>query len=84
MHMITSADHVAAGYKFTEQGISLCTVNTSKTVGTTFTLDFMVFDLSIPSRNASVTRTIQIINPCNSDQYLCDDGTCSSVACNVR
>lgn len=73
-----------AGYKFTEQGISLCAVNTSKPVGTTFKVTFMVFDLSIPSKNASVTRTIQIVNPCDTDQYLCDDGTCSNVACSVR
>ena len=73
-----------AGYKFTEQGISLCGVNTSQAVGTTYSVDFMVFDLSIPSKNASVTRTIQIIDPCNPGQYLCSDGTCSSVTCGVR
>lgn len=79
-----SSDFVAAGYKFTEQGISLCAVNTSKPMGTTFAVNFMVFDLSIPSKNASVTRTIQIINPCDAGQVLCSDGTCSSVACDVR
>ena len=74
----------AAGYKFIEQGISLCAVNTSKSVGTTYTVNFMVFDLSIPSKNASVARTIQIIDPCNSDEYLCSDGTCSTVVCDIR
>ena len=88
-HMLLCTDGVisvcfVAGYKFTEQGISLCGVNTSQAVGTTYSVNFMVFDLSIPSKNASVTRTIQIIDPCNPGQYLCSDGTCSSVTCDVR
>lgn len=82
--MLDLACYLAAGYKFTEQGISLCAVNTSKPVGTTFLVTFIVFDLSVPSKNASVSRTIQIIDPCNSGEYLCSDGTCSSVACDVR
>ena len=76
--------YVAAGYKFTEQGIQACAVNTSKVVGTTFNVNFMVFDLSIPSKNASITRTVQIIDPCNSNEYLCSDGTCSTIACDTR
>ena len=74
----------AAGYKFAEQGISLCAVNTSKPIGTTFSVTFMVFDLSIPSKNASVARTVEVISPCSPDQFLCSDGTCSSVTCDVR
>ncbi|KAL0024068.1 hypothetical protein WJX79_002467 [Trebouxia sp. C0005] len=72
------------GYLFTEQGIASCAVNTSAAVGTTFAVNFMVFDYSISSLNASVTRTISIIDPCDSGEYLCSDGTCSTVACDLR
>lgn len=75
---------LVAGYKYTEQGISSCAVNTSQPVGTVFAVTFVVFDLSIPSKSASVTRTIQIISPCDAGQVLCSDGTCSSVACKFR
>ena len=73
-----------AGYLFTEQGITSCAVDTSATVGTTFAVTFMVFDYSISSLNATVTRTISIIDPCDTDQYLCSDGTCSNVECSLR
>ena len=73
-----------AGYLFTQQGIASCAVNTSAAVGTTFAVNFMVFDYSISSLNASVTRTISIIDPCDSGEYLCSDGTCSTVACDLR
>jgi len=73
-----------AGYAFVQQGISSCAVNTSAVVGTTFAINFTVFDYSIPSLNASVARTVSIINPCDGAQYLCSDGTCSSIACNLR
>ncbi|DBA80580.1 TPA: hypothetical protein ACH3X1_007841 [Trebouxia sp. C0004] len=72
------------GYRFVEQGISSCAVNTSAAVGTTFAVTFLVFDYSIPSFNASVTRTISIINPCGTGQYLCSDNTCSDVLCGTR
>ena len=73
-----------AGYLFSQQGIKSCAVNTSAAIGTTFSITFVVFDYSIPSLNASVTRTGIIVNPCASGQYLCSDGTCSTVACNLR
>ena len=73
-----------AGYLFTEQGIAACAVNTSAAVGTTFAVTFMVFDYSIPSLNATVTRTISIIDPCDTGEYLCSDGTCSDIACDLR
>ena len=73
-----------AGYKFTEQGISSCAVNTSQPVGTVFAVNFVVFDLSIPSKRTTVTRTIQIVSPCDAGQVLCSDGTCSVVACIFR
>lgn len=75
---------LAAGYKFTEQGIRSCAVNTSQPVGTVFAVKFVVFDLSIPSKSASVTRTVQIVSACDTGQVLCSDGTCSYVRCDVR
>ena len=75
---------MVAGYRFVEQGISSCAVNTSAAVGTIFAVTFLVFDYSIPSLNASVARTVSIINPCDGAQHLCSDGTCSSIACNLR
>ena len=76
-------DH-CAGYLFSQQGIKSCGVDTSADVGSTFSITFVVFDFSIPSQNASVTRTGIIINPCDTGQYLCPDRTCSAVACDVR
>ena len=73
-----------AGYLFSQQGIKSCAVNTSAAIGTTFAVNFMVFDYSIPSLNASVTRTVSIVNPCGVDEYLCSDGTCSAVECGLR
>ena len=72
------------GYRFVDQGIASCAVNTSAAIGTTFAVTFIVFDYSICSLNASVTRTISIIDPCDTDQYLCSDGTCSDVLCSFR
>lgn len=73
-----------AGYRFLQQGIKSCGLNTSAPVGTTFNVTFMVFDYSIPSLNASVTRTVSIINPCSFGQQLCSDGTCSDIQCSLR
>lgn len=78
------ANHHYAGYLFSQQGIMSCEVDTSAAVGSTFSIIFVVFDSSIPSLNASVTRTGIIINPCATGQYLCPDRTCSPVACDIR
>ena len=84
VHYICKRLSMHAGYLFTQQGIASCAVNTSAAVGTTFAVKFMVFDYSISSLNASVTRTISIIDPCDAGEYLCSDGTCSTVACDLR
>ena len=75
---------VPAGYLFTQQGIKSCAVNTSAAIGSTFAVAFTVFDYSIPSLNATVIRTGIIVNPCDTGEYLCSEGTCSTVACNLR
>jgi len=84
LHYICKRLSMHAGYLFTQQGVASCAVNTSAAVGTTFAINFMVFDYSISSLNASVTRTISIIDPCDTGEYLCSDGTCSTVACDLR
>ena len=84
VHYICKRLSMHAGYLFTQQGIASCAVNTSAAVGTTFAVKFMVFDYSISSLNASVTRTISIIDPCDAGEYLCSDNTCSTVACDLR
>ncbi|KAK9817290.1 hypothetical protein WJX72_012291 [[Myrmecia] bisecta] len=64
-------------YEFRAQGISSCAVNTSAAVGTQFNVTFMVFDLGLPSLNASITRTVVVAGPCPTGQTLCSDNSCS-------
>ncbi|KAL3156032.1 hypothetical protein ABBQ32_013021 [Trebouxia sp. C0010 RCD-2024] len=66
------------------QKYAACGPTQASTSGSTFSIIFVVFDSSIPSLNASVTRTGIIINPCATGQYLCPDRTCSPVACDIR
>ena len=73
-----------AGYLYNQQGVKSCAVNTSAAVGSTFSVTFVIFDDSIPSFSVSVMRTVSVISPCDADQYLCSDGTCSAVDCDIR
>lgn len=43
-----------------------------------------VFDNSIPPLTATINRMVTIVSPCADDENLCDDGSCSSVACDQR
>ena len=72
----TLAALLSAGYLFHLQGIGSCGLNAEAKVGTKYTIQFLVFDQNIPSNNASVNRTIIIINPCPSEETLCSDGVC--------
>lgn len=40
--------------------------------------------IDIPPHNATITRMVTIVSPCADDENLCDDGSCSSVACDQR
>ena len=41
---------------------------------------FMVFDNQVPKKNATVTRTVTIAEPCPvGEEYCADDRTCSPV-----
>ena len=66
----------SAGYQFHLQGIGSCGLNTAAKVGTKYSIQFLVFDQNIPSNNASINRTVIIVNPCPSEETLCSDGVC--------
>jgi hypothetical protein len=74
-----------AGHTMAQKGLQGCGINISKAaVGDVLTLNFLVFDDQSPRRNATATRTLTVISPCASDEFLCDDDTCSTVACELR
>ena len=50
----------------------------------TFIMNFVVFELSIPTKNGSAVKTFHIVDPCDSGQVLCSDSNFSSVGCSVR
>lgn len=77
-----------AGHRFIEKYDlqALCGIDTTAPVGTTYSLEFLVFDSALAS--ASVYRTIVIVSPCLSTQYECPglDGEgifCSDVPCSA-
>ncbi|KAK3232908.1 hypothetical protein CYMTET_56767 [Cymbomonas tetramitiformis] len=65
------------GHEWTTKGLQGC-VNTSAEVGTVFLVDFVVFDDAMPAKNATVTRTVGIIHPCDigAGESLCSDLVC--------
>ena len=68
-------------------GVQGCGVNISKAaVGSVLTVNFLVFDDESPPRNSTAARTLTVISPCASDgsEFLCDDDTCSTIACELR
>ena len=71
------------GYEFNTIGVSACKIDVDAELGTSFVVNFTVFDNGLPPLASSILRTITIISPCGSD-YLCDDGECSSVECDTR
>ncbi|KAK3233701.1 hypothetical protein CYMTET_56024 [Cymbomonas tetramitiformis] len=71
------------GHEWAAKGIEGC-LNTSAEVGTMFQVEFLVFDNAVPSQAASVHRTVTIIAPCESQEILCEDLSCSSVDCHLR
>lgn len=77
-------DSGCPGYEFSSAGISPCGIDSSASIGTVYKVKFTVFDNSIPPLVSSVSRVITIGTPCNDGEELCDDDTCSSVACDTR
>lgn len=73
-----------SGYVFASIGLSTCGINTRAKVGDVFRVNFTVLDNNVPPASAWVERVITIGSPCSDAENLCDDGTCSSVACDQR
>ncbi|KAK3270208.1 hypothetical protein CYMTET_21381 [Cymbomonas tetramitiformis] len=71
------------GHEWAIKGLQGC-INTSAPVGTVFEVEWVVFDSGMLAQNASVTRLISIIQPCNLGETLCDDLTCSTIDCDTR
>ncbi|KAK3288012.1 hypothetical protein CYMTET_4499, partial [Cymbomonas tetramitiformis] len=71
------------GHEWAAKGIEGC-LNTSAEVGAMFQVEFLVYDSAVPSQTASLYRTITIIAPCEPDEVLCEDLSCSSVDCDLR
>ncbi|KAK3282550.1 hypothetical protein CYMTET_9718, partial [Cymbomonas tetramitiformis] len=71
------------GHEFLSKGLAGC-VNMSADVGTVFDVEFLVFDFAVPCQSASVTRSIFIIQPCDTGEQLCSDLSCSSIDCAMR
>lgn len=65
------------GHRFTEKHPKDCGINTNATIGASFLLTLVVYDLK--GLNASVSRLVTIISPCEDpDNFICD-GVCSEV-----
>ena len=74
-----------AGHTLALKGLRGCGVNiTRAAVGSTLAVRFMVFDDASPARNASVSRTLTVVSPCTTEQFLCADDSCSNIACALR
>lgn len=71
------------GYEWVKKGMLGC-INTSAPVGTIFEVIFTVYNTAIPAQFANASRTIVIIDPCDSGEELCEDLSCSSIACDQR
>ena len=72
------------GAQFSSRGLSGTGLNTSAPVGTQFTIQFAAVD-SAALAIVTANRTIFISHPCEDKRhFLCDDGTCSPVECDIR
>jgi hypothetical protein len=73
---------------FSVKGLAGCGIDTSAPLGTRYSVDFWVWDAGTPSRNASVSRSIVLVDPCtdSASPYTCTDTStgqlyCSGVSC---
>ncbi|KAK3239186.1 hypothetical protein CYMTET_50871 [Cymbomonas tetramitiformis] len=80
---LTGGSGNCQGHEYAVKGLQGC-LNTSAAVGSLIEVEFLVFDNAIPPNQAFVTRTIDIIFPCERWEWLCDDGACSSIECGLR
>ena len=70
-----------SGNHIGEKDIPACGVDTSNStaIGSTFLVTFVVFDSS--GLNASVSRAVTVVSPCDPGYQLCSDGQCHSTDC---
>jgi hypothetical protein len=62
------------GHEFFRKGLSGCGIDTlSAPVGTVFSLEFTVSDLSIPPAASEVLRRIVVVSPCKEGHTYCPD-----------
>lgn len=65
------------GQRFTEKQPAACGLDLNAPIGTTFVLQFVVYDSQ--GLNATTQRTLTIISPCDDPtDYICE-GKCSKV-----
>lgn len=75
------------GHEFPTKGVQGCGLDTANAApGTTFALQFVVFDQHFPPQAANVTRTIHVVSPCQAGEAFCPDmgPQCSTSSCIVR
>jgi hypothetical protein len=73
---------------FSVKGLAGCGIDTTALLGTRYSVDFWVWDAGTPPRNATVSRSIVLVDPCTggSSPYTCTDTStgqlyCSGVSC---
>ena len=79
--MCPEADCFASGcvgQRFIDRQPVACGIDTQSAIGSTFNLDFVVYNAD--GLSASVSRAITVVSPCATGQFLCSDGTCSNVS----
>ena len=71
-----------SGDRVIDKQPSACGIDSvNNEIGTTLTLDFVIFNTA--GLSSKVTRVLQIVSPCNSTQFYCN-GVCSNVGCLVQ
>ena len=71
------------GAEFAARGLSGCGLNTSAPAGTVVVIQFAAVDAATATV-ATVNRTVIIAPPCDSNEYVCGNWTCSPVPCDMR
>lgn len=65
------------GHRFTDKQPAACGLDTNAPIGTTFVLQFVVYDSR--GLNDTVQRVVTIASPCEDPSNFICDGVCSEV-----
>lgn len=72
-------------YRFNDVGLQGCGIDSAAAaVGSMFQVNFSIFDNHVPPLFSSVSRIVTVVTPCGTGEELCDDGSCSDIACDQR